>query len=122
MLSRIGIFFYNISYKPIFRKFSNELENRSKLILRYNVRKMYWLLQPYRNFSESRKTIYKTEKTIYYIYNLPIKANANYYSGKKVLQDMWYIYTKYPFTICGSILTTYWALSGIKTSSISSYK
>tara|TARA_B100000902_G_scaffold265513_1_gene251609 strand:+ start:25462 stop:25809 length:348 start_codon:yes stop_codon:yes gene_type:complete len=115
MLSRIGMFFYNISYKPIFRKFSKELENRSKLILRYNVRKMYWLLQPYRNFSESRKTIYKTEKTIYYIYNLPIKANKNYYIGKKQVQHMWYIYANYPFSICGSILTTYWALSGIKT-------
>jgi len=117
MLSRIGIYFHKIKVpsKPIFRKFCKELQNSSKLILRYNVRKMYWLLQPYRNFSESRKTIYKTDKTIDYIYNLPIKANANYYNGKKIVQHMWYIYANYPFSICGSILTTYCALSGIKT-------
>jgi len=114
MLSRISIYFYNISSKPIFRKFSNELENSSKRMLRYNVRKIWWLLQPYRNFSESRKTIYKTEKTIYFIYNLPIKANANYYSGKKTVQELWYVYANYPLTICGSILTTYWALADIK--------
>ena len=115
MFSKFYIYFRNFSYKSIYINVSNQLKNKYNTILRNNIRKLYFLCQPYRSFDYNKKAIKNTNKTIDYIYNLPNysiqKINANIFLVKNVLQHVWQIYANNPIRICGSFLSSYCILS-----------
>lgn len=117
MFSKFFICSRNFSYRSIYLNIDNELRKKFKAVLRKNVRKMCWLSQPYRNFDYNRKAIYKTDKTIAYIYNFPNYSirimTANILLLKHVMQNVWQIYATYPFRICGSFLGSYCVLSSV---------
>ena len=48
-----------------------QLERAAEVQLREVVRRVWWVLQPYRSFGESRVTIRRTEDTMKYIRGLP---------------------------------------------------
>ena len=63
--------FATLTADALRRSVSPEMERAAEVQLREVVRRVWWVLQPYRSFGESRVTIRRTEDTMKYIRGLP---------------------------------------------------
>ena len=63
--------FATLAADALRRSVSPEMERAAEVQLREVVRRVWWVLQPYRSFGESRVTIRRTEDTMKYIRGLP---------------------------------------------------
>lgn len=104
------------------RAVTPEMERSANLQLREVVKKVWWVMQPYRSFGESRVTIRRTEDTMRYIRGLPadstqraattaLRARDAAASMQAAAQAAWRVYATYPLTFCGSLLGAYGAVS-----------
>ena len=99
------------------RSVTPEMERAAEVQLREVVRRVWWVLQPYGSFGESRVTIRRTEDTMKYIRGLPAdstqRATATALRARDAAQTAWRVYATYPLTICGSILGAYGAVATV---------
>ena len=99
------------------RSVTPEMERAAELQIREIVRRVWWVLQPYRSFGESRVTIRRTEDTMKYIRGLPAdsrqRATATAMRARDTMQGAWRIYATYPLTICGGVLGAYGAVATV---------
>ena len=99
------------------RSVTPEMERAAELQVREIVRRVWWVLQPYRSFGESRVTIRRTEDTMKYIRGLPAdstqRATATATRVQNAAQSAWRIYATYPLTICGGVLGAYGAVAAV---------
>lgn len=63
--------FATLTADALRRSVTPEMERAAELQVREIVRRVWWVLQPYRSFGESRVTIRRTEDTMKYIRGLP---------------------------------------------------
>ena len=109
--------FATLTADALRRSVTPEMERAAEVQLREVVRRVWWVLQPYRSFGESRVTIRRTEDTMKYIRGLPAdstqKAAATAMRARDAFQTAWRIYATYPLTICGGVLGAYGAVATV---------
>ena len=109
--------FATLAADALRRSVSPEMERAAEVQVREIVRRVWWVLQPYRSFGESRVTIRRTEDTMKYIRGLPAdstqRATATALRARDAAQTAWRVYATYPLTICGSILGAYGAVATV---------
>ena len=104
------------------RAVTPEMERSANLQLREVVKKVWWVMQPYRSFGESRATIRRTENTMRYIRGLPadstqrattaaLRARDLAQAARNTAHAAWRVYATYPLTFCGSLLGAYGTVS-----------
>ena len=109
--------FATLAADALRRSVTPELERAAEVQLREVVRRVWWVLQPYRSFGESRVTIRRTEDTMKYIRGLPAdstqRATATATRVQNAAQSAWRVYATYPLTICGGVLGAYGAVAAV---------
>ena len=85
--------FATLAADALRRSVSPEMERAAEVQLREVVRRVWWVLQPYRSFGESRVTIRRTEDTMKYIRGLPAdstqRATATALRARDAAQTAW---------------------------------
>ena len=109
--------FATLTADALRRSVTPEMERAAELQVREIVRRVWWVLQPYRSFGESRVTIRRTEDTMKYIRGLPAdstqRATATAMKAQGAFQTAWRVYATYPLTICGGVLGAYGAVATV---------
>ena len=109
--------FATLTADALRRSVTPEMERAAELQVREIVRRVWWVLQPYRSFGESRVTIRRTEDTMKYIRGLPAdstqRATATATRVQNAAQSAWRVYATYPLTICGGVLGAYGAVATV---------
>ena len=109
--------FATLTADALRRSVTPEMERAAELQIREIVRRVWWVLQPYRSFGESRVTIRRTEDTMKYIRGLPAdstqRATATATRARDAAQSAWRVYATYPLTICGGVLGAYGAVAAV---------
>ena len=109
--------FATLTVDALRRSVTPEMERAAELQVREIVRRVWWVLQPYRSFGESRVTIRRTEDTMKYIRGLPAdstqRATATATRVQNAAQSAWRVYATYPLTICGGVLGAYGAVAAV---------
>ena len=85
--------FATLTADALRRSVTPEMERAAELQVREIVRRVWWVLQPYRSFGESRVTIRRTEDTMKYIRGLPAdstqRATATATRVQNAAQSAW---------------------------------
>ena len=85
--------FATLTADALRRSVTPEMERAAEVQLREVVRRVWWVLQPYRSFGESRVTIRRTEDTMKYIRGLPAdstqRATATALRARDAAQTAW---------------------------------
>ena len=109
--------FATLTADALRRSVTPEMERAAELQVREIVRRVWWVLHPYRSFGESRVTIRRTEDTMKYIRGLPAdstqRAAATATRVQNAAQSAWRVYATYPLTICGGVLGAYGAVAAV---------